>query len=461
MPGAPVNDNPARVINMSLGGPGTCTPQFQALVNEVLEHGTLIVAAAGNDDGDANNAVPGACFGLSTVGATGPYGDRAAYSNFSISLDISAPGGDPQNYPETNGYIWSTYNKGTDVPTTYAYAGGAGTSMATPHVAGVASLMLAVNPSLTPAQLKELMAQSASPFAAGSVCLTGICGAGIVSASGAVLAARALIGSSPPATNYTGLWWSYPEGGESGWGINFAHQGDIIFASWFTYDSTGKPWWLVMTAQKLALGGNDSYSGTLYKVRGPAFNSVPFNTAEVVATPVGTGLLIFDDPGTASFIYTVNGVTQAKTITPQVFGPLPACTFGAEPNLASATNYTDLWWATPPGSESGWGINLTHQGTTIFATWFTFDFDGSPLWLVVTAQQTSPNAYSGTLQQTSGPPFSATPFNPALVTSAPVGSATFTFANGNAATFAYTAKGVTQTKQIAREVLTSPGTTCH
>ncbi len=50
----------------------------------------------------------------------------------------------------------------------------------------------------------------------------------------------------------------------------------------------------------------------------------------------------------------------------------------------NATNYQDLWWAAG-GAESGWGINLTHQGDVLFATWFTYDSDGTPLWLAVTA----------------------------------------------------------------------------
>jgi hypothetical protein len=52
------------------------------------------------------------------------------------------------------------------------------------------------------------------------------------------------------AVNYEGLWWAAPAGFESGWGINLAHQGDVIFATWFTYDVNGKPWWLTMTANR-------------------------------------------------------------------------------------------------------------------------------------------------------------------------------------------------------------------
>ncbi len=83
---------------------------------------------------------------------------------------------------------------------------------------------------------------------------------------------------------YQGLWWNAPAGSESGWGINIAHQEDLIFATWFTYNAAGKPWWLVMTAAK---GAGASYSGTLYETRGPAFNATPFNPALVIDTPSG------------------------------------------------------------------------------------------------------------------------------------------------------------------------------
>jgi len=259
-----------------------------------------------------------------------------------------------------------------------------------------------------------------------------------------------------PALNYEGLWWAAPAGSESGWGINFAHQGDIIFASWFTYDLTGKGWWLTMTAQKTATG---VYSGTLYTTTGPAFNAVPFNPAQVKLTPVGTGTLTFSDGNDGSFAYTVNGVSQMKSITHQVFGPLPVCAT-ATTSLAAATNYTDLWWASPAGSESGWGINLTQEGSTIFATWFTYDLDGTPMWLSVTAANMAPGVYMGTLYRTTGPAFDAVPFNPANVMLTSVGTATFTFSDGNDASFAYTVNGIAQAKAITRQVFQAPGTVC-
>ena len=264
---------------------------------------------------------------------------------------------------------------------------------------------------------------------------------------------------NPPAPlpNYEGLWWAYPAGSESGWGINLAHQGDTIFASWFTYDAAGKGLWLVMTAAKT---GANTYAGDLYTTTGPAFSAAPFDPAQVVATKVGSGALSFADSNTGSFSYTVNGISQVKPITHQAFGPLPSCS-AASGSLAAATNYQDLWWGAPPGSESGWGVNLTHQGDTIFATWFTYDADHSPMWLVVTAAKAAPGVYTGTLYRTTGPAFNAVPFSPASVVATAVGIATFTFSDGNNATFAYTVNGVSQQKAITREVFAAPGTACQ
>jgi hypothetical protein len=266
----------------------------------------------------------------------------------------------------------------------------------------------------------------------------------------------------PPAgPNYQGIWWKSPPDSESGWGLNLAHQEDTIFASWFTYDMSGRHWWLTMTATKTAAG---TYSGTLYQTRGPPFNAVPWDPFAVVPTQVGTGTLTFSDANNGTFFYTIGAVTQAKAITREVFGPLPTCTYDGG-SLILATNYTDLWWAKPGGSESGWGINLNHEGDTIFATWFTYDLDHTPLWLVVTAPKQSTGAYSGDLYQTSGARFDA--FDPAQVTATKVGTATFTFAEGNDATFQYTvqlpgmASPVTQAKLITREVFSLYGTTCR
>ena len=275
---------------------------------------------------------------------------------------------------------------------------------------------------------------------------------------------------SAAAASYQGLWWASPAQSESGWGLNVAHQGDTIFATWFTYDMTGKEWWLSITANKTS-SNPDVYSGQLIQTNGPAFSAVPFDPTQVTRSVVGFGTITFTDANTGTFSYTVTTASavqaqvvtqQNKAITRQVFGTLPACSFSAQANPAATTNYTDLWWASPAQSESGWGLNLTHEGTNIFATWFTYDTDGTPLWLSSTLAQGAGQSFNGALIQTAGPAFSAVPFDPAQVTRTNVGTATLTFADGNTGTFNYTAKNVTQQKAITRQLFNPPGATvCH
>jgi len=277
--------------------------------------------------------------------------------------------------------------------------------------------------------------------------------------------------SSPPATllppptfNVQGLWWNAPAGSESGWGISLAQQGDTVFAFWFSYDVAGRSWWLVMTTQR---SDTNTYTGVLYETQGPPFGTVPFDPAMVASSAVGTGTLAFTDADNGTFTYTVDGVNQTKSITRQVFGAVPTCIPSALSNLALATNFQDLWWAAPARSESGWSISLSHQGDTLFATWATYDVDGLPLWLSVLAQrQGLSNVYSGTIYRTAGPRFDA--FDAGALEMNSVGTATFTFVDGNLGTFAYTTTGggglpaVTQTKWITRFLFgDTGGTVCQ
>ncbi len=153
----------------------------------------------------------------------------------------------------------------------------------------------------------------------------------------------------------------------------------------------------------------------------------------------------------------MNGETDTKAITRQVFGTLPHCT-AAQGNPAAATNYQDLWWT---DTESGWGLNITQQSDVIFATWFTYDASGNPLWFSGTARNAGARTYSGTLVRTTGPSFDAVPFRPAGVTVTDAGSFTLTFSDGNNATFAYRVGDVAQTKRITRQVFRDNGTVCQ
>ena len=138
----------------------------------------------------------------------------------------------------------------------------------------------------------------------------------------------------------------------------------------------------------------------------------------------------------------------------------------ADPTPALATNYQGNWW-TAGGAESGWGVYFTHQGDNVFASWFTYDSDGTPMWLSATASRVGNGVFSGTLVRTTGPAFNAAPFDSASVQRTPVGTLTLTFADGNNATFAYTVAfgnpqaTVTQSKQLTRLVFRAPGTICQ
>jgi predicted dienelactone hydrolase len=266
---------------------------------------------------------------------------------------------------------------------------------------------------------------------------------------------------TPPPLNFEGTWWNAPAGSESGWGINFAHQGDVIFATWFTHDANGRAWYLTMTALRIA---PNTFAGTLYRTTGPPLDAIPFAPAQVQRIAVGTGTLTFADGNNGTFAYTVNGIPQTKTITRFVFGALPTCTWGILANLALATNYQDVWWAAG-GAESGWGVNFAHQGDVIFATLFTYDFAGAALPLSAALMKVGPGIYSGSLIKTSGPAFSAMPFDPNAVTRTVVGTATVAFTSGNAAILSFqvsdAGKTTMQTKSIERLVFRPPGTVCQ
>jgi len=459
VPGVPPNTTPAHVINLSLGSSRGCSAAYTEVAAAAYANGVTraIVAAAGNDSQDVANDNPASCPGYYAIASTtGVSGKLASFSNFGPGITLSAPGG-AANFrtPADSALVLS--NSGTTTPVADSVVSEGGTSFSAPMVSATVSLMLSVAPFLTAGQVHDILVATAKPFPATSDCTTDRCGAGIVDVGAAVRAA-ASAAPPPPSVNYQGLWWASPPGSESGWGINFAHQGDIIFATWFTYDVTGKAWWLSMTASR---SGQNVYSGDVLQTRGPAFSATPFDPNAVTHSTVGHATLTFNDADTAQFAYTVNGMTQTKTLTRELFGAPPVCTFGTQPNLALATNYQDLWWAAPAGVESGWGINLTEQSNMIFGTWFTYDVDGSPLWLSVLATNSAPGVFTGDLVRTRGPAFSATPFDPAMVTHTAVGTATFTFSDGNHATFAYTVGGVTQSKPITREVFVSPGTFCQ
>jgi serine protease len=188
--GVPANATPARVINLSLGGNGACDTTTQNAINAARSRGAVVVVAAGNENADVAAKTPASCAGVITVAAVGKTGGKASYSNFGSKVALAAPGGDG-SYG-----ILSTLNSGTSTPGSDNYAQYMGTSMATPHVSGVAALMLSVNSSLTPDAVASMLKSSVRAFPA----TCNGCGAGIVNAGAAVTAAAGGTSSTPTPT---------------------------------------------------------------------------------------------------------------------------------------------------------------------------------------------------------------------------------------------------------------------
>jgi serine protease len=223
VPGAPINPHPARVLNLSLGGSGTCDAAsgYARVVAELAAVGTTVVAAAGNSAGRAVE-LPANCPGVIAVAGLRHAGSKVGFSDLGAAISISAPAGNcinigvgaPCLYP-----ILSASNSGTR----RANAGGStwtdsydisvGTSFSAPIVAGSAALMLSARPQLLPDEVRRLMQASARAFPTTGAgldengqpvpmchapderdqlqcyCSVGLCGAGMLDAAAAAAAA--------------------------------------------------------------------------------------------------------------------------------------------------------------------------------------------------------------------------------------------------------------------------------
>jgi serine protease len=238
----PVNNYPAQVLNLSVGGRAPCSQTEQDAVTAITQDGHIVVAAAGNDGGPVD--APANCVGAFSVAGIRQVGTKVGYSNVSsttAAISIAAPAG---NCVVVNvGYPWTqpcqfsietTSNDGVTVPgnSFYTYSlfapryagnvlneGSVGTSFAAPLVSGVVALMVQVNPGLNAAQIISRIQAAATPFpvpatpAAGGVChiaalttdangnytdvqaqecqcTTATCGAGMLNASAALAQAQ-------------------------------------------------------------------------------------------------------------------------------------------------------------------------------------------------------------------------------------------------------------------------------
>ncbi|MCU7872286.1 MAG: S8 family serine peptidase [Candidatus Thiodiazotropha sp. (ex Lucinoma borealis)] len=178
----PANQNPAKVINLSLGGESSTCPQtYQQAIDTARQKGASLIVAAGNETKDVSGFTPANCTGIIAVANSNRQGGRTSSSNYGSMIDLAAPGDS----------ILSTHNSGQITPGSDTYGTMTGTSMSAPHVAGVAALMYAVKSDITPDQVEQFLKESARAFPAS--CQG--CGSGILDAAAAV--SKASGGTAP------------------------------------------------------------------------------------------------------------------------------------------------------------------------------------------------------------------------------------------------------------------------
>jgi hypothetical protein len=258
--------------------------------------------------------------------------------------------------------------------------------------------------------------------------------------------------------NYTALWW---KADESGWGLNVNQQGDIAFATLFTYDASGNPMWLFMSHGDRQ-GSADTFSGALYRAHGPAFDAQPFTPiGPSNLDQVGTMTIAFASPDSGTLTYSVDGRAVVKPISRNVYGTRAASCVGTMADRSGLANYQDLWWSP---NESGWGLNITHQDETLFATLFTYDASGHDLWLFMSGgTRQADGSYLGDLYISSGmSPFDAQPFVrlDAARNLRKVGTMRLRFSSGTAGSLTYSYDGTTVVKSIVRDEFSSPLPAC-
>ncbi len=214
-----VPENPADIINLSLGGPGF-SQVAQNTISAARAAGVTIVAAAGND-GNSELFYPASYDGVISVSAVGPQNTLAPYSNFGSRVDVAAPGGDVRGDINGDGYadgVLSTGGDDSGDTVAFNFNFQNGTSMASPHVAGVIALMKSVNGALTPEQIDALLSDGALTDDLGSGGRDDAFGHGLINAQKAVTAALNASGETPEEN---------PELGVTPASLNFSNSSDL------------------------------------------------------------------------------------------------------------------------------------------------------------------------------------------------------------------------------------------
>ena len=212
VPGVSANPTPAKILNLSLGGSGSCTSSYRQAISDLTAVGVLVVAAAGNEHGPVDS--PARCPGVLAVAGLRHVGTKVGYSSLGTEVGISAPAGNCVNLELWQPCVYAlktTSNTGVTVPGLSAYTGSTvntanfGTSFAAPIVSAIAGLMHALNEDLSSSEMIARMKLGARAFPAPDPgiptcptldsltaqcnCTTTTCGAGMADAPGALVEA--------------------------------------------------------------------------------------------------------------------------------------------------------------------------------------------------------------------------------------------------------------------------------
>ena len=333
--GVPTNPNPADVLNLSLGGPFLCSdiPPLQSAFDKANAAGAVVVVAAGNDNDDAGNYTPASCGNVISVGATTVENKRAYYSNYGPRVDVMAPGGDLRGRRDLDGNgfpdgVLSTVRPGATSPSSitaesgYAYL--EGTSMASPHGAGVAALLKSVRPTLTNAEVRDILTSTAVPLTDSS-CTPG-CGAGLIDAAAALAtlvtpavpdfalslspASVTLSTAAPTATVTVLISRSGSLTGPVAFSVSGLPGG--LSASFAPSSATGDSTQLTLTA---AAGLSGNYALQVQGVSGSTSKTVPLSVTVTGSTPPKpTGNISGTVVGACYFVNNTCDVTLSKVI---------------------------------------------------------------------------------------------------------------------------------------------------
>lgn len=342
----------ADVINMSWGGAGS-SQTAQNIITWASQQGVVLIAAAGNSNVNTQ-FYPAAYTECIAVAATSSNDAKASFSNYGSWIDIASPGNN----------IYSTYYNAT-------YANNSGTSMASPIVAGLAGLMLSLNPSLTPADIRNCLTSTADNIDAQNPSYIGQLGAGRINAAAAMQCISSTL-SWPPVAGFTANVTTITAGGN----VQFTDQSVYNPTSWSWTFTGGTP---------------ASYNGQ---------NPPP---------------IVYNTPGTYNVSLTVTNANGNDTQTNNAYITVTAASGCTEINLPAPSGWTPVNYYTGSSvGQDGWinGVNVNLDKEKAMY----FDASSSPYTQLVNvyvgfglAYSANPNKivnmkiYDGTAGPTSAP----------------------------------------------------------